>query len=146
MLQASDFPCCQLLQALTGVFEANGRIYWIDPSILNSNGQASGGYNIYGTGAFANQVFFNTVPGEAGQIGRMLIDGPNYFNLNMAVLKNIRFTESMRLQLRFEAFNVLNNVNFVQNTQLANINSTTFGQITSAFGPREIQWAARFEF
>jgi hypothetical protein len=134
------------IQALTGIFEANGRIYWIDPSILNSQGQASGGYNIYGTGSFANQVFFNANPGEAGQIGRTLIDGPNYFNLNMAVLKNIRFTESMRLQLRFEAFNVLNNVNFVQNTQLANINSATFGQITSAFGPREIQWAARFEF
>ena len=133
------------IQALVGVFEQNGNIYWINPSILNGNGQASAGYSLTGA-TFPGQVFFNVQPGQVGNVGRMLIDGPSYFNLNMAVLKNIRFTESMRLQLRFEAFNVLNNVNFVQNTQFANINSTTFGQITSAFGPREIQWAARFEF
>ena len=52
----------------------------------------------------------------------------------------------MRVQLRAEAFNLLNNTNFIQNTQFANINSTSFGQITSAFAPREIQFAARFEF
>jgi len=64
----------------------------------------------------------------------------------MALLKNIRLTETMRIQLRAEVFNLLNNVNFRPNTQFANINSTTFGQITSAFGPREIQIAARFEW
>lgn len=131
------------IQALTGVFEQNGRIYWINPSIIGPQGAASNGYN---TTPFAGQVFFNNAPGQTGNIGRMLIDGPGYFNVNMALLKNIRFTETMRLQLRAEAFNVLNNVNFAQNTQLANINSTTFGQITGAFGPREMQFAARFEF
>lgn len=131
------------IQDLVGIFESNGRIYWINPSIINANGQASGGY---GTTPFSGQVFFNVEPGQTGNIGRAIIDGPRYFNINMAVLKNIRLNETMRVQLRAEAFNVLNNVNFVQNTQFANINSTTFGQITSAFGPREIQWAARFEW
>lgn len=133
------------IQGMTGVFEANGNIYWFDPSILNSNGQASAGYSLTGA-TFPGQVFFNNVPGSYGGIGRALIDGPSYFNVNMALLKNIRFTESMRLQFRVEAFNVLNNVNFVQNTQFADITSTSFGRITAAFGPRELQWAARFEF
>ena len=64
----------------------------------------------------------------------------------MALLKNIRFTESMRIQLRAEAFNVLNTVNFFNNTQNASINSTTFGQIESAGTARVLQFGARFEF
>lgn len=143
------------IQSLVGIFQqpvtvggvTTDRIYWINPSIISQSGAslgtASGGY---GTTAFAGQVFFNVEPGRTGNIGRALIDGPAYFNVNMALLKSIRFTESMRVQLRMEAFNVLNNVNFVQNAQFANINSTAFGQITSAFGPREIQFAARFEW
>lgn len=142
------------IQGLTGVFEQNGNIYWIDPSILlQVRNPTTGVYSStasqgYGTTPFAGQVFFNNAPGRTGNIGRMLIDGPNYFNVNMALLKNIRFTETMRLQLRAEAFNVLNNVNFgiTAGQQLSNINSTTFGQITTAFGPREMQFAARFEF
>lgn len=133
------------IQDLVGVFEQNGNIYWIDPAIINANGQASGGYSLTGA-TFPGQVFFNVAPGQTGNIGRALIDGPSYFNVNMALLKNVRFSETMRLQLRLEAFNVLNNVNFTQNTQFASITSTSFGQITAAFGPRELQWAARFEW
>ena len=138
----------QGIQNLVGIFEANGNIYWLNPSIINTTGRASESPTLLlPSGApFSGQVFFNTLPGQTGNIGRALIDGPRYFNVNMAALKSIRFTESMRVQLRMEVFNVLNNVNFVQNTQFANINATNFGQITTAFGPREVQWAARFEF
>ncbi len=146
------------IQALTGIFEQNGNIYFINPSVLLQtlntttgvwNSTGSSGYNINGTGTFPGQVFFNVQPGQTGNMGRTLIDGPAFFNINMALLKNIKFTESMRLQLRMEAFNVLNNVNFNISAaqQLSNINSTTFGQITStANAARELQFAARFEF
>lgn len=136
------------IRALMGIFQQNvggtDIIYWINPSIL-SGGAASGGYSITGA-SFPGQVFFNTNPGETGNLGRTIVNGPKYFNINAALLKNIRFTETMRLQFRVEAFNLLNNVNFVQNTQFANINSTAFGQITGAFGPREMQFALRFEW
>ncbi|NOT48894.1 MAG: hypothetical protein HOP17_14240, partial [Acidobacteria bacterium] len=145
----------QQIQDLVGVFQASttnattgvvtDRLFWINPSILNTNLQAAAGFSLLGT-TFANQAFFNVNPGQTGNIGRGLINGPKYFNINMALLKSIRFTETMRVQLRMEAFNVLNNVNFVQNTQFANINATNFGQITTAFGPRELQFAARFEW
>lgn len=134
------------IRALAGVFEANGNIYFINPSILNTNGQASGGF---GSTAFAGQAFFNVNPGQTGNIGRALINGPKFFNINAALLKSIRFTETMRIQLRAEAFNLLNNVNFNINSgqQLSNINSTSFGQFTStANAAREIQFAIRFEF
>ena len=132
------------IRALAGVFRApNGNIYFINPAILNSAGQASGGY---GSTPFPGQVFFNVEAGQTGNVGRALIDGPSYMNVNMALLKSIRFTETMRIQLRMEAFNVFNSVNFVQNTQFAGINSATFGQISSTFDPRQVQFAARFEF
>ncbi|MEP6703591.1 MAG: hypothetical protein ABJB34_02185, partial [Acidobacteriota bacterium] len=146
------------VRALGGVFEQNGNIYFLNPSVLLQtfnpatgvyNSTASSGYNINGTGTFPGQAFFNVQPGQTGNLTRALVDGPKFFNINMALLKNIKFTESMRLQLRMEAFNLLNNVNFniSDAQQRSNINSTTFGQITStANAARELQFALRFEF
>ena len=131
------------IRDLMGIYEANGRIYWIDPSIIGANGAATAGY---GQTPFDGQVFFNVDPTQTGVTGRAIVNGPRYFNINMALLKNIRFTERIRVQLRAEAFNLLNNVNLYNNTQLANINSTSFGQITSGSGGREMQFAFRFEF
>ncbi len=139
----------QQIQALAGVYEANGRIYYINPSVINpATGTGSNGY-IHPSNSnttFPGQVFFNVAPGQTGNIARTLINGPSYFNVNAALLKNIKFTESITLQLRAESFNLLNHVNFNNNTQFANINSSTFGQITSAAPAREFQFAARFEF
>ena len=142
------------IRSLAGVFEQNGRIYWIDPSVIGPDGRASVGYinpllvqaGLSPNTAFEGQAFFNVGPGQTGNVARTLLNGPRNFNVNMALLKNIRFTESMRLQLRAEAFNVFNTVNFFNNTQFASVNSTTFGQITSAGDPRIFQFAARFEF
>ncbi|MFV0388227.1 MAG: hypothetical protein ACK5NT_05680, partial [Pyrinomonadaceae bacterium] len=89
----------------------------------------------------------NVDPGQTGTLQRSAVDGPSRFNTNAALLKTFRFGESrMKLQFRAEAFNLFNNVNLYQNTQFANINSTSFGRITSAESPREMQFAARFEF
>jgi hypothetical protein len=137
------------IRALSGVFELNGNIYFLNPSIINPNGQGSSGYIYPGLNSnqpFTGQVFFNVGPGQTGNLQRTIINGPIFFNVNASLLKNIRFGENIRIQLRAEAFNLLNNVNFFNNTQLANINSATFGQITSAAAARQIQFAIRFEF
>jgi hypothetical protein len=132
------------IQKLVGIFERDGKIYFIDPSIINPiNGRAANGF---GADTFTGQVFFNNEPGETGNIPLTIINGPRYFRVDAALLKNIRFNERMRVQIRAEAFNLLNTVNFFNNTQVASINSTTFGQITSAGDPRIIQFAVRFEF
>ncbi|MEP6944795.1 MAG: hypothetical protein ABJA02_02675, partial [Acidobacteriota bacterium] len=120
-----------------------------NPSVIGPTGQGSTGYSVPGLNAntsFTGQAFFNVAPGQVGTLGRSLINGPRFMNVNMALLKNIRFTESTRIQFRAEAFNVFNHTNFFNNTQLASITSTTFGQITSAADPRIFQFAARFEF
>lgn len=134
----------QEIQKLVGIFEANGNIYFIDPKVIDpTTGRASNGT---GTAAFAGQAFFNAEPGKTGNLPRAIINGPSYFNTNAALLKNIGFTEKMRLQLRMEAFNIFNNVNLRNNLQLADINSNTFGQVTVAESARTVQFGARFEF
>jgi hypothetical protein len=133
------------LRSLGGIFERNGVLYFIDPSVIDSSGRASEGF---GVTPFNGQVFFNPGPGQTGNTPRAIIDSPKFFNIDMAVLKNIRFGETMRLQLRAEAFNLLNNVNFVPSAagQLQNISSSSFGQITGSSPARTLQFAARFEF
>jgi hypothetical protein len=59
----------------------------------------------------------------------------------------VRLAESSSLELRVEAFNLLNHAQFfgpaVAN---GNIGSASFGQIVSAQAPREIEAVARFRF
>jgi hypothetical protein len=138
------------LQDLIGVFERNGNLYFINPDVIAPTGVSGAGSATAGFGQapFEGQVFFNVNPGEVGNTGRTQVNGPGYFNVNAALLKNFRFSESMRLQLRAEAFNLFNNwnVNLGGGSQYINVASATFGQATSATTPRIMQFAARFEF
>ena len=58
--------------------------------------------------------------------------------------KNIRFGDSINLQLFGEAFNVFNKTNF--NTLSTNVTSSTFGQVTGTRDPRQLQFGAKFNF
>jgi hypothetical protein len=49
------------------------------------------------------------------------------------------------VQVRAEAFNAFNNVNFTT-ASLSLANPTTFGQFTGVMAPRVIQFALRYEF
>lgn len=132
------------IRDLVGHFDSARGLFYINPAVIDpATGRASNGF---GQTPFEGQVFFNTNPGQTGNLARTLIDGPNFFNLNAALIKNIRITEGSRIQLRMEAFNALNNVNFNAGTQLESITSSTFGQLTSAQAARVMQFAARFEF
>ena len=133
---------------LLGYYEAfnpatgTDRIYWIDPSIICSNGAAS----TVNQAPCAGQVFFNVPSGETGRMGRAVVNAPAFFNIDAALLKNVVIKEDMRVQFRLEAYNVLNHANFFPGASIQNISSTTFGQITSASAPRVLQLALRFEW
>ena len=63
---------------------------------------------------------------------------------DLAVNKNFRVTEGIRLQVRGEFFNVLNHTNFgVPNQQS---NSTAFETITTTYPPRQIQFGLKLLF
>jgi hypothetical protein len=64
--------------------------------------------------------------------------------MNISMGKTFKFTESVALQFRAEAFNALNHVNY--NNPITSINSPDFGKITSAGTPRTGQVGARLTF
>jgi trimeric autotransporter adhesin len=79
-----------------------------------------------------------------GDAGRFIIEGPGQLSLNMALNKTIQIRESRALELRLQANNVFNMVQFTGlNTT---VNSLAFGEVTSAAGMRRITMIARFRF
>lgn len=73
------------------------------------------------------------------------VRGPGYVVLDLGIMKNLALGDRMRLQLRLEAYNALNTINF-NNPNTAPTN-TAFGTITSQ-NPfsRQFQLAARLSF
>ncbi len=68
-----------------------------------------------------------------------------YAGADLTLTKNIRFTESMSLQLRGEAFNVFNRTNFTGFGTAASTPST-FGVVNGARDPRVLQFGIKFYF
>jgi hypothetical protein len=87
---------------------------------------------------------------SVGQMRRNSLVAPGFFNTDFGVDKGFKVTESSKLTLQFNFFNIFNHPNF--KIPETNENSTTFGKSTSAFGntetggPRITQIALRFDF
>lgn len=131
------------------------------PNAPGCNGQPLNPNPVTGRGVFwFNQACF-TVPitGEPGNLGRSAFFGPDSTTLTVSLQKNTRISERLNLQLRAEFFNVLNNVNFgtpagtfsqgssaSAATVITGAPSATFGQITTAAAPRQIQLSVKMLF
>ncbi len=122
------------LQGKTGLFrDAQGRPILFDPSLIGADGRAN------------TQLFQNPASGTLGTLQLTPVSGPGRFDFDAGIIKRTGITERVNFEFRFEAFNLLNKTNFnVGQTQ--NINSTTFGRITSTFAPRILQFAAKLNF
>ncbi len=96
---------------------------------------------------FNASLFSENALGTPGNASRRYFSGPGMENFDIALLKNLRITESQSLQLRLEAFNVFNHAQFFGPQAVdGNISSSTFGQVVSALPPRLVQVAAKFMF
>ena len=103
---------------------------------------------------FVNPAAFTTpAPGTFGNAGRNLLRGPDQWQLDTAIVKNIPLTEQLHLTFRAEAFNVFNHPQYgVPNANFSNL--AFFGQITSEANstgigtgtPRELELALRLQF
>jgi hypothetical protein len=60
------------------------------------------------------------------------------------LFKNIRLTESWKLQFRAEAINVFNHTNF--NTVSTSFTAGSYGRVLSARDPRVMQLALKLSF
>jgi len=93
---------------------------------------------------------FTAVP-RFGSLGRNVIIGPGFSNVDFSVLKNTKLNEKLTLQFRAEAFDLFNHANFGQPGRI--VGSAGFGRITNTRFPtgdsgssRQIQFAAKLMF
>lgn len=88
-----------------------------------------------------------TVPalGNFGNEGRGVIEGPGLVTFDAGLQKNFHvWKEGQNLEVRGEFYNLMNHPNFLNPVLTAN--SASFGQITAAQSPREIQVGLRYSF
>ncbi|HEX5885956.1 MAG TPA: carboxypeptidase-like regulatory domain-containing protein [Pyrinomonadaceae bacterium] len=94
----------------------------------------------FNPGAFATPAAFTF-----GNVGRNTVYGPGRQTLDLALQREFTVTETVKLQVRAEAFNALNHTNL--GTPNRFVNTPQFGTITEAATPgREIQFGVRLSF
>ncbi len=110
---------------------------------------------------FLNPAAFTPNPtGTYGDVERNGVRGPNYFGFDLALARSLKVNERFGLQIRAEAFNILNKVNFFGQTVPSGLpvsafnagtvsqalNSSNFGQATGAYDPRILQFSMKVLF
>jgi hypothetical protein len=82
-----------------------------------------------------------------GNAGTNEVRGPNFSQLDFALAKNFIVGDKLKIQIRGEAFNIFNHVNFNDpgSKGIAPLTST-FSVITSAQPSRQMQFGVRFSF
>ncbi|MFB3828599.1 MAG: carboxypeptidase regulatory-like domain-containing protein [Bryobacteraceae bacterium] len=101
---------------------------------------------------FRTEVFQLPLVGTVGNAAKTVIRGPGINNWDVAVFKNFRIHERMRLQFRWELYNFFNHTQFSAldtgarfDASGSQVNSR-FGQFTGAYDPRTMQFALRVSF
>jgi hypothetical protein len=75
------------------------------------------------------------------------LKGPNYTNVDLSLSKRIPLTENVKLNLRLEAYNLLNGMNWANPS--TTIGASDFGQVlrqADAYFGRQLQYTLRVEF
>ncbi|HEY1468412.1 MAG TPA: carboxypeptidase regulatory-like domain-containing protein [Candidatus Acidoferrum sp.] len=124
----------------------SGTVLGENPIRANRTGQP-----VFGPGTHTAAEWFNPGAFAApaaytfGNVGRNSVYGPPLQTMDIALVRAMRLTEKLNLQVRAEAFNALNHTNL--GTPNRYVNEPQFGTITMAMTPgREIQLSARLTF
>jgi hypothetical protein len=150
--------------AYRGNYFADALTIVTDPQVNNVTTLDS--LRTYATGLYAvkdsagNTILQNPLPGMRGNFGQNRLYGPGSWNLDMALSKMVRFSESKSAQIRVDVTNIFNHpqpsgayntagsrIIFASNP-IANItsNSNYFGEIPYKVGVRTFQARLRFSF
>jgi hypothetical protein len=98
-----------------------------------------------GTDPYCNNTLFpKEALGQLGDANHRFFHGPGLNNWDFALLKDLRITESKKLEFRGEFFNIFNHAQF--GLPSGQRTSSNFGYVTSANAPRIGQVALKFLF
>ena len=93
---------------------------------------------------FDTSAFAQPAPYQFGNQGVGGVRGPGLMNFDLSLLREFRFTERARMELRGEFFNALNHTNF--NLPGRVFGGAGFGVISGAGPARQVQVGARMTF
>jgi hypothetical protein len=94
--------------------------------------------------ASGNVLLQNPIPGTAGNMGAAWVTGPGNLRFDLSLSKRVRIGEQKTLTFRADAVNFLNTPQW-DNPNL-DINSNSFGRITTATGARTVTLGGRIDF
>ncbi|HXP85191.1 MAG TPA: TonB-dependent receptor [Bryobacteraceae bacterium] len=89
-------------------------------------------------------AFAQPALGTYGNMGPGTILGPGFFGIDMGLTRRFAIWERHALEVRGEAFNIMNHVN--PRDPVSTLSSSTFGQIQAANDPRILQVALKYVF
>ena len=118
--------------------ESNDRPNAIANNVHATTAQWADGFNLPGN------FFSAPCLGCVGNLGRNTFVGPSYWVGDISLFRNCQISEKVRLQLRIEAFNVLNHTNFLIGNNLTA--SPSFGQAGGTAPPRNLQFGLKLSF
>ncbi|MGH9510968.1 MAG: carboxypeptidase regulatory-like domain-containing protein [Terriglobales bacterium] len=101
--------------------------------------------------AYTGSNFGSALPQSPG-VHRNFITGPGYRDVDMTISKSFGLPnnrilgEGAKIELRMDAYNVFNNLNFNENTISNNIAASNFSTYSSALSGRVIALTGRFSF
>jgi hypothetical protein len=127
---------------------------WLTPSIISGTLGGSSitgplraeytGAPVYINGALNPLAFALPAAGQYGDAGRNTITGPMTFGLNGSASRTFRLGERRNVDIRFEARNALNHVNF--GSYNTTVGGAQFGALQSPNQMRAITANLRFRF
>ncbi|MGH9452890.1 MAG: carboxypeptidase regulatory-like domain-containing protein [Terriglobia bacterium] len=142
-VEVVDVPCWDRPNRVAGVPVDIG-----NPRTYNLNGHANYWFN--------PAAFSMAAPGTGiGNSSRNPIYGPGIENFDIALLKDIHFTESKYIELRFETYNTFNHTQFAGGEYepnnniggvVSDINDPRFGRVISANAARILQLSGKIYF
>lgn len=93
---------------------------------------------------FTTTSFADPVAGFYGNLARNSLVGPGFFVFNWSLYKHFRIGERVDTELRFEFYNIFNQVSFAGVS--TSLGSGSFGEVASAHDPRIIQLGVMLHF
>ena len=93
--------------------------------------------------AYNAAAFTPPAPGTFGNSGRNIVRGDGFRTTNLSLFRNFSLRESVKLQMRFEATNALNQVNY---QGPVTDQSTQPGAFVATAVPRTVQLGAKISF
>jgi hypothetical protein len=123
-----------------------GAVLGENPIRANYTGEPVFGPGTRNTNRWFNPAAFATPAAFTfGNVGRNTVYGPGMQTADLALVRTFAITETLRFELRGEAFNALNHSNY--GTPNRFVNTPQFGTITEAATPgRQVQLGARLSF